>query len=354
MHTDFFIIGQGLAGTTLAWHLLEKGATVKIFDQGKKHTSSWAAAGLYNPVTGRKMVKTWMADQLFPYLQSFYQQIENKTHSQFLHPKPIYRPFLSVEEQNDWLVQANNKAYAPFVEQVASKSMFPESVNDAYGGLLLQQSGYLDVNNYLDASRRFFSQKGVFEQLSIDYDQLIIGEDHVEIGEQSATKIICCEGPDTTENPFFNWLPFSPVKGELLLIKPAEPLEVVYNRGIFVLPVGELCKVGSTYNHQDLTYQPTKSGRQYLEEKLEKLCKFRYETVGQIAGVRPATQDRKPFVGMHPKYKPLAIFNGLGTKGVSLAPYFAREFTEVLLSGQSMQEAVNIQRYYHLYKSVLT
>jgi glycine/D-amino acid oxidase-like deaminating enzyme len=350
MQTDFFIIGQGLAGTTLAWHLLEAGAHVKIVDQGKKHTSSWAAAGLYNPVTGRKMVKTWMADQLFPYLQHFYRRIEKKTHTSFLHAKPIYRPFISIEEQNDWLVQANNKAYAPFVEQVASKSLFPESVHDPHGGLLLKQCGYLEVNDYLDASRRYFQQIGIYQKQAIDYQQLSILKNGVKLIDQPASTIIFCEGPDASSNPFFNWLPFSPVKGELLLIKPAGTHEVVYNRGIFVLPIGDLCKVGSTYNHEDLTYQPTESGRQYLQEKLEKLCKFRYEIVGPIAGVRPATRDRKPFIGIHPMHKPLAIFNGLGTKGVSLAPYFARTLTELLIKGQPLNEAVNIERFYHLYK----
>lgn len=354
MRTDFFIIGQGLAGTTLAWHLLEAGADVQIIDQAKKHTSSWAAAGLYNPVTGRKMKKTWQADLLFPYLQAFYRKIERKTGSTFLHAKPIYRPFFSVEEQNDWMAQANNKAYAPFVEQVASQSMFSQAVNDPYGGLLLKQCGYLAVTDYLDASRRYFREKGIYRKQRFDYEQLSLKKDTALLHGAEARQLIFCDGPEATDNPYFSWLPFSPVKGEVLLIKPEQPHEVVYNRGIFVLPTGETCKVGATYNHRDLTYRPTESGRQYLEEKLRKLCKFRYEIVGQKAGVRTATRDRKPFVGIHPVHKPLAVFNGLGTKGVSLAPYFANQFTAFLGGGQSLDEAVNIQRFYHLYNSVLT
>ena len=354
MLSDFFIIGQGIAGSTLAWHLFGKGASVKIIDQAKRHTSSWAAAGLYNPITGRKMVKTWMADQLFPYLEKFYCEIEKKCDRSFLHPKPIYRPFLSVEEQNDWLAKADNKAFSPFVEEVAAKSRFPEAVHDPWGGILLKRCGYLDVMAYLNASRNYFEQNEIYQQKQIDIHQLVVKDDYVVLDGQKARAAIFCEGPDGTENPFFHWLPFSPVKGEVLTIRPDKVHSVVFNRGIFVLPLGEHSKVGSTYEHHDLSKKTTDKARQHLTEKLAKLCKFNYEIIEQKAGIRPATQDRKPFVGRHPEFKPLLIFNGLGTKGVSLAPFFANQFADHLLNGKDLEEAVSIKRFYHLYNSVLT
>jgi glycine/D-amino acid oxidase-like deaminating enzyme len=352
MLLDFLIIGQGIAGTTLAWHLLDKGAKFRIIDQEKKHTSSWAAAGLYNPVTGRQMVKTWQAENLFPYLQNFYRDIENRTGQSFLHPKPIYRPFISQEEQNDWLTKADNKAFAPFVEKVASKSLFPDALHDPWGGILLKQSGYLDVPLYLEASRNFFRQQDLYLSQAVEGIDIQLGQDAVSLYGLRARTLIYCDGPDATQNPYFNWLPFSPVKGEILLIKPEITHDVVFNRGIFVLPTGAYSKVGSTYDHDDLSYQTTEKGKKYLEEKIGKLCKFRYDVVDQIAGVRPATRDRKPFIGLHPTHKPLAIFNGLGTKGVSLAPYFASQFTEHLLEQKPLEEAIDVKRFYHLYNTV--
>lgn len=354
MLLDYIIIGQGLAGSTMAWHLIDKGAKVKIFDQAKKHTSSWAAAGLYNPITGRKMVKTWMADELFPYLETFYDKIEKRCESRFMHPKPIYRPFLSVEEQNDWHAKADNKAFAPYVEKVSSTGLYPDALHDPWGGILLKKCGYLDVQTYLESSRKFFQQEKIYQHEQLDYAQLTIKEDHVAYKEYKARFIIFCEGPDGVNNPLFDWLPFSPVKGEVLTIRPERPHSVVFNRGIFVLPVGETSKLGSTYEHHDLSKETTDKARQYLVEKFGKLCKFNFEIIDQKAGIRPATRDRKPFVGAHPEHKPLLIFNGLGTKGVSLAPYFARHFAQHLLEGQDLQEAVNVNRFYHLYNSVLT
>ncbi|WPP49875.1 NAD(P)/FAD-dependent oxidoreductase [Catalinimonas niigatensis] len=353
---DFFIVGQGIAGSTLAWHLWEEGVNFKVFNVTKKESSSMVAAGLYNPVTGRKMVKTWNADLLFPYLESFYQRIEQKTNQSFLYPKPIYRPFVSVEEQNDWLAKADNKAFAAYVEKIATSSLFPGVLNDPWGGILLKSSGYLDVPAYLKASQAFFNRQQVYQEVSFGWQDLRItkDKDYAEIGGQKARHLIFCEGPEAIKNPFFHWLPFHLVKGEILYIKPEERQEVVFNRGIFILPVGEECKVGSTYDHHDLSYQTTSEGRTFLEEKIQKLCKLRYQVSGQIAGIRPATQDRKPFIGIHPEHKPLGIFNGLGTKGVSLAPYYAKQFTLRLLEGQFLDTEVDIQRFNHLYNSVLT
>ncbi|MFP4089275.1 MAG: NAD(P)/FAD-dependent oxidoreductase [Cyclobacteriaceae bacterium] len=352
MKIDYLLIGQGVAGSALATHLIEAGAKIKVLDMNKQHTASWAAAGLYNPITGRQMVKTWLADELFPYLQRYYRHAENISGTRFLHPKPIYRPFVSMEEQNDWLAKADNNAFSEFVEKVHVKPHYDEMISNSYGGLLLKQSGYLDLPAYIAGIRRWLQEQDVYEERQFEAARLKIHDSSVEYDDIRAEKIIFCDGPDASSQPFFSWLPFQLVKGEVLTIRPERDFEVVFNRGIFILPADGQYKVGSTYNHHDLTFTPTQQGRNYLEEKMRKFCKFRYTVSGHIAGVRPATQDRKPFIGLHPVQKPLAIFNGLGTKGVSLAPYFARQFSSHLMREKSLDDAVDVKRFYHKYHSV--
>ena len=99
-----------------------------------------------------------------------------------------------------------------------------------------------------------------------------------------------------------------------------------------MLPNGQrLCRVGSTFDNQDLTSKVTENARARLIEKLDKLIKFPYRVKGQQAGIRPATLDRRPFIGLHPEFEPLVVFNGLGTKGVSLAPLLSyRSFLNFL------------------------
>ena len=61
--TDLLIVGQGLAGTCLAWRLWDRGVKFTIADQGGKSASSMVAAGMMSPVTGRAMNPTWRGDR---------------------------------------------------------------------------------------------------------------------------------------------------------------------------------------------------------------------------------------------------------------------------------------------------
>ena len=349
---DFLLIGQGLAGSVLAEHLREQGCSVRVINAQHRASASRAAAGLYNPITGRKMSKTWRADVLFPYLETFYPKVEQRLSTAFFHPIPIYRPFLGAEERNDWSTRADNIQFAPYVQQVTSGGTYGAFVEDSLGGLLLRQCGYLDVPTLLRAYQQYLSEQEVYEEGEFNPQQLRIASDHVTYGRWRARKIIFCDGASGPQNPFFGWLPFRPVKGEMLLIRPQRALPVVFNRGVFVIPQGPLAKVGSTYDHRDLSDAPTKTGRHTLMQKLNQLLKVPYAVVDQWAGVRPATQDRLPLVGFHPEHEPLAVFNGFGTKGVSLAPYFAQHFVHCLIKNQPIDEAVDVGRFYARYHAL--
>ena len=349
---DFLIVGQGLAGSVLAYTLLKRRCRVMVLNAEAKPAASAVAAGLYNPVTGRKMVKTWMADTLFPFLEDFYAQVAQDTHTQALHAMPIYRPFVSIEEQNDWMGKTSNNALDFFVQQIAG-CMYVEDIHNPYGGLALQHCGYLDTVAFLSGMRQWLTRQQCYCEEDFDYKKLVIEDTQVQYGAYCAKFIIFCEGPSAVQNPYFNWLPFSPVKGEIIMIEPDRPVERIYNRGVFVIPTGKHCKVGSTYEHHDLSLEPTAAAREQLCEKLNILLKIPYKIVGQVAGIRPATQDRRPFVGLHPRLKPLVIFNGLGTKGVSLAPYFAHELAGFLCQGQELSPEVDISRYFQLYNRVI-
>jgi glycine/D-amino acid oxidase-like deaminating enzyme len=74
-----------------------------------------------------------------------------------------------------------------------------------------------------------------------------------------------------------------------------------------------------------------------------------YQIIEQQAGIRPSTDDRRPFIGLHPEHSELAIFNGLGTKGVTFTLYFSEQFAKFLESGEELDPEVNIERVFSLY-----
>ncbi len=346
---DYIIVGAGIAGVTLASHLHRLGKRLLIFRGSQKNISSYVAAGLYNPITGRKMVKTWMADELFSDLEKFYRSCEQLTGSKFLLSKEIYRPFVSAEEQNEWMGKSADKNFVNFINQIHIKSTSAQ-VNDDFGGLSLNTTGFVNIPEYIESMLVFLSKHHTVSVDNFNYKELELSDANVTYNGHNAQKLIFCEGVNLLNNPYFDWLPLRPVKGELLLIRAKLSFNYILNRGVFVIPIGDdVYKVGSTYDHHDLTLQPTEKGKKQILEKLEVLLDADLEVVDHIAGLRPATKDRRPFVGIHPKYETIGVFNGLGTKGVSLAPYWSDQFVQSLEHHQKLNDEVNISRYFSLY-----
>ncbi|MDQ3392961.1 MAG: FAD-binding oxidoreductase [Bacteroidota bacterium] len=345
---DFLIIGQGLAGTVLSYHLLKK-KKVLVINNDLISSSSKVAAGIYNPVTGKRLVKTWNAEAIFSYLEPFYSTLEQELNCHFLHPLDIYRPFNSIEEQNECMGKTATGSLGQYILKIDTTSK-NNIIKDPYGGITFKNSGYVDIPVLLNNYKNYLISKNAYQEEIFQEDNLIVNENFVQYNNIIADKVIYCDGPVSRFGKYFKWLPFKVVKGELLLIKGNFVLEQIINKGIYLVPMGaNLYKVGATYNWTDHGLDLTIEGKWELNEKLQSLLNHPFEIVGHFSGIRPATQDRRPFMGLHPLYKTLAIFNGLGSKGVSLVPYLARQFSEFLLDGKELEKDVNIDRYNSLY-----
>ena len=346
MEVDFLLIGQGLAGSALAFRMLEEGVSFKIIDLPNENKSSRVAAGLYNPITGKKMVKTWMGDQLFPVIKPFYRRIEKLLGEEFLFETPIYRPFLSIEEQNEWMGYSSMPDMAPFCKEIHIKSIFPE-INDPLGGVMLQQCGYLDINTFLDAFTHYLLQKDYLIQERFEEDKLNVSENEVHYENIKARGIVYCNGLGAAKSTYFSHLPFAPVKGEILDLEEDFTPDLIINRGVFRITLANgNVRVGSTYSWHDMDLGPTSRGKLELFEKLDKLMLAdKKEVVQHRYGIRPATKDRRPFLGKHPEHESVYIFNGFGAKGVSLVPYFSQMMLDLLINANEPQKEVNIARY---------
>ncbi|SNS96008.1 Glycine/D-amino acid oxidase [Ekhidna lutea] len=339
---DYLIVGQGLAGSWLAYEMLKRNLSVVIFDEGTPHTSSKKAAGIYNPITGRKMVKTWRADALFPDLENQYQKLEISLKSKFLYPIPIYRPFKTIEDQNDWDGRRTDSGYDQYLKKVLTEPIGYSNIHDPLGGIILNHSGYVNIPEFLKAMKLYIQNKGTYRREVFDYQRMELNFEGVSYDDINVGKVIFCEG--VSSNPYWE-LPFRPVRGEIIDIETKLSSEHIINQGVFMIPKGQnRFTIGSTYDHKKLTYEPQAEGIKSLEERLKKLYSGKFEIVDKRAGVRPATHDRKPYIGLHHKYKTLGIFNGFGTKGVSLTPHFAKHFVDVLEGHSDIDEEVHVQR----------
>jgi glycine oxidase len=351
MKTDYLIIGQGIAGSLIALELLDAGASIRIIDDGFKSSSTIVAAGLYNPVVFKRFAKSWMAESLIPFAKQRYEILEEQLQSKFHYNKSIYKVFASPEERSLW---DKRKSQNEFMAEVVETVEGIAGVNAPFGMGRVPDAGNLDTLAFLEAAKFFFKNKGLLLEETFNLNTLKVEQEEVTYGMIKADKIIFCEGSKAVDNPHFNWLPFKLTKGEALTakIKGYNSKDVI-NKGVFVLPVmEEVCRIGATYEWEDLSENPTEKGRAELIGKFEKLITAPFQVLEHKAGIRPTISDRRPIIGQHPEHPQLLIFNGMGTKGVLIAPYFAKHFANYL-SGKSLSihPEADIARFYKSYNS---
>ncbi len=335
---NYTIIGQGLAGSILAYFLLKEGQNVQIFDNSEIPSSSKVAAGIYNPVTGKRLVKTWLADEIFPFLEDFYPQLEKELNAKFFFSMPLFHPFPDVATQKFFRSDHIPDDFFDFCSLEFENNHRIEIVNSDLGGITMKHAGWVDLKVMLSAFRTFFLERNVLIETT-------------SIPENTNVITIFCEGYHGKFNPHFRYLPFNPVKGEIVDIEIQNlDLQEIINQGVFVIPLGDnTFRLGATYKWDVLDFIPTNEGADILTEKYYKLMKPQMRVLSQQAGVRPATKDRRPFLGMHPEIENLGIFNGFGSKGVSLAPFFGNQFADFLIHKKELHPEVNINRFASLY-----
>ncbi len=349
MMIDYLIISQGLAGSTLANQLLHAGKSIAVIDPRRFPTASSVAAGLINPFTGPKMVKSWKFDELISFGSDYYHDAERVLESTFFHERKMFRPLQSIEQQNDWYGKTTLPGYAEYIHRLSDAGEHAPFVHYPAGGLE-SRAWTLNMPVFLDATYAFLKKQCDYLEEQFDEAILEIGPDSVRYRDIEAKRVVFCTGYHSVHSRFFNWLPLVPVKGEILDIKLAVNFETIYNRNCFIIPQGDgLFRVGSTYDRKNITLEPTLEGKNQIMTNLRQMTDQPFEVIGHWAGIRPGTMTRRPLIGQHPEFRSIYIFNGLGTKGVSLAPYFAREFVSHLEGVKNLHDEVDIKKYYSLY-----
>ncbi|WP_227006361.1 NAD(P)/FAD-dependent oxidoreductase [Rufibacter latericius] len=348
---DYLVVGHGLAGAILTCFLEKAGKTVLVIDARKENSASRVAAGLINPVAGKRFAKSWQVDNFLPAAAAFYQEMEERYHAELFFRKPILKLFSTPEEQNNWMGKSADASWEGYIETTHLQLPPSESVHQELGGLLIRQGGYVALKLFLDARQVDLQSRGFFLQEAFDQTQLELLPDGVRYGQVQAQKIIFCEGAQGAKNPFFSWLPFSLNKGEILDINvPDFEASYIYNKAVYVVPLGKYqYRVGATYNWRNPDEELTPEAREELETKAQDILKKPFAVEKQYVGIRPAVRDRKPLIGQHPAHAQVGIFNGMGSKGVLMAPLLAQQFISSLEQGAALWPEVNITRYLSLY-----
>lgn len=342
---DFIVVGQGIAGSLITHFLLQQNKKVLVIDKFYANSSSNIAAGVVNPITGRKMVKSWLIDEVLPFAKETYRNLENQLQTSFFYEQDIYKILTSKDDVEIWHKKEQDEAYKNYLGNIIES--VNEHVESPFGVGIIKQCCWMDVPVFIDAYRKFILENELLIDDTFDFNKLNIS-DKIVYKNIVADNIIFCEGYKAYQNPYFNFVEFSFAKGEQFNIyAPDLCNNKILNKNIFILPKKDsIYTVGSTFVWNDLNETVTEDGKKEIIDKLEKIINCNYKIIDEKAGIRPTIKDRRPVVGAHPNYSNLFIFNGLGTKGVSLSPYFSSQLVRHIIFGDEIEKEINVKRFY--------
>ncbi|RBL93927.1 NAD(P)/FAD-dependent oxidoreductase [Chitinophaga flava] len=343
VNVDYIIVGQGIAGTMLSWALWQAGKKVIVIDDAKENSASRVAAGIINPVSGRRFEPAWMYDTIYPFAKDTYHQMSELLQVPVLTERRLWNVFPSQQMRDAFMKKAADGKYTALPEQLE----YEELLDQPYGAAVVQ-GATVNLRELLPAWRKFLQAQGALRETHVDIAALDVNAERVIYEDIIAQKIIFCDGVATTGNPWFRTLTFLPNKGEVLLVRvPGLHTDDIIKKSITLVPQGpELFWAGSSFVWDYVDDLPTDKQREILEKSLQQLLKVPYTVEAQLAAVRPSGNDRRPMIGLHPEMPSVGIFNGLGTKGCSLAPYMAAHFTAVLQGDAQLMPEVNVNRYF--------
>ena len=345
MVVDYLIIGQGISGTWLSYYLQKANKSFIVIDNAQPNSASRVAAGIINPVTGRRIVKTWMIDELLSFLIPAYEELGNELNIKAIEKKSLidFHPTPQMKIAFDERVKENADLLFHPDDQWQYQNIF----NYDLGFGEVDPCYVVNLKEILPAWRKKLLSNSQLLEEDFEITELKQADAGINYKNIKAEKIFFCDGIHSSQNPFFKNLPFALNKGEAILIEaPGIPSTHIFKKGMMLTSIQkDLFWLGSNYLWEFPDDQPTEQFRKQTELLLRSWLNVPFKIVDHKASVRPANIERRPFVGFHPTYKNVGILNGMGTKGCSLAPFFAKQLTDHLNSGNEILAEADIKRF---------
>ena len=346
MQADYLIVGQGICGTLLSWMLHREGKSVIVVDDEHGHSSSKLAAGIINPVTGRPYAHSWMIDELLPFALTTYRELEAQLHTQLIFTRSVIDFFPTVQARQTFIKRMEERD--TYLHAYPDQNHFNQDFNYELGCGEIRPAYTVNLALLIADWRKQLIDAGALVNEAFRVEELELIEEGVRYGSITAGKIIFCEGATGAKNPCFELLPFSPNKGEALVIECRDLRnDHIFKHGLLLapLPVQDTFWVGANYTREFADLEPTPAFYEQTTSILNRWLKRPYRVLIHKAAVRPATVERRPFVGLHPTHPQIGILNGMGSKGTSLAPYFAHQLTRHLVHDGAITPQADVRRF---------
>ncbi len=342
---DYIIVGCGLASIAFCEQLRASNKAYVVFDDNSQKSSK-VAAGLYNPVILKRFSEVWKAKEQLEFALPLYSKIEKDLNIKVDYKLKILRRFTSIQEQNKWFTASDKPSLEIFLSTELVKNTNLE-VDAPFGFGEVLHAGRVDTETLISSYKKFLNKNDCLQEETFQYNKIQFEIDSIKYENWKAPHIVFAEGFGVKQNPYFKNIPLTGSKGEILTIKaPDLKIDYAIKSSVFVIPLGnDLYNVGSTYDNEDKSNLPTEIAKEELISKVKTFIKCDFEVIGHVAGVRPTVKDRRPLVGRHSKHNNLYVLNGLGTRGVMIAPYVAKKLFQLIENNEELDAEIDIKRF---------
>src|SRR5215469_6619507 len=364
---DTVVVGAGIVGCSISYHLAKAGLSVALLDKGRvAGEASQAAAGMLAPLGDEPPDQAHPLQQLalaaLRYYDGLDEQLKQETSMDIgLVKVPTLRP--AFDEQESMHLQATlarQQQFLPGLQWLEDSSareiepMLPETVQ---GALL---SPY-ESNVQAELITRAYAQAAVTRGASLregcPVGRLILqGERAVGVettqGAMHAEAIVLAAGAWAS-----GWHvsrptpPIFPVKGQMMALQaiPGHPLRhTVYAAGVGgIVPKADgTIYVGATVEQVGFDTAVTAEGLATLLTALTKLTPAlsKARLIRTWAGLRPASADVLPLIGPSRSVKGLWIAGGHFRDGILLGPLTGHLVAE-LIQHHATPFDLNIQAF---------
>ena len=344
---DFIIVGQGIAGISVARKLEQRGYSFIIYSDPEYIKASSVSAGIINPITGRRFVLSWNFPTLFESAGQFYYELKHDFGLDFFREKAIFRAIHSVKQMNDWSIRTDSEAYSQLIKEKEILTKLKTCFSPVEAYISVHSAMQVDLEKLGLFLEQKWQNEGKLVLEKFIYSELNHHNEGVNYRGIDAGAIIFSDGANVVHNPFFNYLPIIPNQGELLIARiPDLKLDNPIKQDLFFVPLGDdEYWIGSSYTNIDPNDPLNLRKREQIISRLDEVLKVPYEELDYRIALRPTVKDRRPIIGNHPEMKNMYIINGLGTKGASLAPYCASNLLSFILDKMAINADIDINRF---------
>lgn len=337
------ILGGGLAGTTLAWRLWERGQPFLLVDRDAPVTASKIAAGLVTPITGMRLGLSWRYALLHAEAVAFYRGLEARFGRPLYHETPVVRLLRSEWQAGLWAKRCHRPEFAPYLQPPVEPLVNPEVFAQPFGGFEQRPGGWLDTAAYLQASRAFFAAAGCWRTGEVE--SLDETPATVRWGDAEFAAAIWCTGWQAAQRPELADVPFQSARGSILTLQADTRGESrVISGACWLVPRGDgSLRAGPTYEVPFTDpHTPSPEALAGLEQKLRDLLRVDFRITDRQTAVRPIVRGREALLGRLPGRSRQACFSGLASKGVLRAPWLAQHLVAHLLDGAALEAQVDL------------